>query len=88
MAPPTDDHACGWREFAIELQNKLDHVTTEMAALKRQLLGPKSEKMPPLEREVRRGKKADPAETQRKRRERALAKEKLVATREELARTG
>jgi transposase len=84
LAPPPDDHECGWRDVAKELQSKLDLVAAEMAALKRQVLGPKSEKMPPLEREVRRGKKADPVETQRKRRERALAKEKLVATREVL----
>ncbi len=34
--------------------------------------------MPPMDREVQRGKKADPAETRRKRKEKALAKEKLV----------
>jgi transposase len=84
LAPPPDDHPCGWREHARTLQDQLDGVRAELSALKRQLLGPKSEKMPPLEREVRRGKKADPAETQRKRRERALAKDQLVATREDL----
>ena len=78
MAPPGDDHECGWRTYASELRDKLDHVTAEIAALKRQVHGRKTEKMPPMEREVRRGKKADPAETLRLRRERAIAKEKLV----------
>jgi transposase len=55
----------------------LEQVKAELATLKRQLLGRKSEKMLPMEREVRRGRKADPVETQRKRREAALAKEKL-----------
>lgn len=75
--PPDDDHACNWRGYALALQSDLEQVKAELATLKRQLLGRKSEKMPPMEREVRRDRKADPVETQRKRREAALAKEKL-----------
>lgn len=82
MAPPGDDeHACGWRDYALGLRSELEQVKAEIDALKRRVLGPKSEKMPPVEREVRRGQKADPAESLRKRRERALAKEKLVTER-------
>jgi transposase len=80
LAPPRDldDHQCGWRTYAAELRGDLETVKTELAALKRHLYGRKSERMPPMEREVRRGQKADPAETRRKRKETALAKEKLV----------
>jgi transposase len=82
LAPPSDDHECGWRGYAQQLQSDLDQIKAEIAELKRQKFGRKSEKaakMPPIEHEVRRGKKADPEETLRKRRERALAKEKLVS---------
>ncbi|MGZ6674026.1 MAG: IS66 family transposase [Solirubrobacteraceae bacterium] len=82
MAPPSDDdHACGWRDEALELRARVERLSAEFEALKRQVHGRKSEKMPPLDREVRRGKEADPAEAQRKRRERAIAKEKLVTER-------
>ena len=82
MAPPSDDHECGWRGYAQHLQNDLDQLKAEVAELRRQKFGRTSEKaakMPPIEREVRRGKKADPEEGLQKRRERALLKEKLVA---------
>ena len=84
MAPPSDDHACDWRGYALQLQSDLDQVKAEIAELKRAKFGRTSEKMPPMEREVRRGKKADPVETQRKRRERAIAKEKLITERVDL----
>lgn len=82
MAPPSDDHECGWRGYAQQLQSDLDQIKAEVAELKRQKFGRRSEKapkMPPMDREVRGGTKVDPAEALRKRRERALAKEKLVA---------
>ena len=78
MAPPDEDHDCGWKQYAAHLQTKVDKLEADLEELKRHLLGPKSEKMPPIDREVRRGKKADPAETRRKRKERAIAKTKLV----------
>ena len=82
MAPPSDDHECGWRGYAQQLQSDLDLIKAEVAELKRQKFGRRSEKapkMPSMEREVRGGTKADPAEAVRKRHERALAKEKLVS---------
>lgn len=79
--PPDDDHRCGWRDEALELRAKVDALAAQFEELRRRTLGPKSEKMPPLEREARRGQKADPAEALRKRRERALAKEQLVTER-------
>jgi transposase len=78
VAMPPDDHACFFREEAARLRADLERVQGELAAIKQRLFGKKSEKMPPMSREVRRGRNADPAETQRKRREAALAKEKLV----------
>ena len=78
MAPLDDEHQCGWRGFALEQKTELEQLRAELDALKRAVFGRKSEKMPPMEREVRRGKKADPAETRRLRKERAVAKEKLV----------
>lgn len=82
MAPPSDDHECGWRGYAQQLQSDLDLIKAEIAELKRQKFGRTSEKtpkMPPMKRVVRGGKKADPEEALRTRRERALAKEKLVS---------
>jgi transposase len=82
LAPPSDDHECGWRGYAQQLQSDLDLIKAEIAELRRQQFRPKSEKsakMPPIEREVRRGKKADAEEALRKRRERALLKDKLVS---------
>lgn len=83
LAPPKDDpHDCGWREYAQSLEKKLErvsHLEAELAELKRQLLGPKSEKLPPMDREVRRGGDEARAEGKRKRRERAIAKTSLVS---------
>ncbi len=69
MAPPSD-HDCAWKEHAAELQKKLDAVLEaqkrqqeELDALKRQAFGKKSEKMPPMDREVRRDQ---PAPTERR----------------------
>lgn len=52
MAPPPDDHDCGWKKHAEGLSAKLDAVMSELQALKRQVHGKKSErrkssKMPP-----------------------------------------
>lgn len=79
MAPPDDDHECGWRGYALHLKADLEQVKAELAELKRRVYGRKSEKMPAMGREVRRGRQRDPAEALRKRRENALAKEKLVS---------
>jgi transposase len=79
LAPPDDnDHDCGWRGYALHLKTDLEQVKAELEGLKRRVYGRKSEKMPPMGREVRRGRKGDRSESLRKRRENALAKEKLV----------
>ncbi len=49
-----------------------------MAALTRRVLGPKSEKMPPIEKELRDGKPADRELAKKKRRERRAARAKLT----------
>ena len=68
MGAPPDDHHCEWREEAIALrvtvgelrtqvavlEGKLSAVLVAMEALERRVLGPKSEKMPPAESEIRR----------------------------------
>jgi hypothetical protein len=76
--PPPDDHECGWKLRAVglelrasELETKLEAVMGEMDALKRQIFGKKSEKMPPMDREVRKQRPADPEATQARRRKNA-----------------
>jgi len=78
MAPPADDHDCGWKTRATELEAKLqdtsaklEEVAARMAAMERRLLGPKSEKMPAIDREVRKKRPVDPAVTQATRRKNA-----------------
>jgi transposase len=78
MAPPADDHDCGWKTRATDLEAKLeetsaklDEVVAKMAAMERRILGPKSEKLPAIEREVRKQRPVDPAATQATRRKNA-----------------
>lgn len=74
MTPPPDDHECGWKAFAGELQAKLVEMEAKLAAMERRFLGPKSEKLPrtqPVEREVAKKRPPDPAATQAKRRKNA-----------------
>jgi transposase len=85
------DHHCPWREayetlapVVIALEEKLtvlDELQAEVAALRRQVFGRKSEKMPPVERELRRGTAVDPEATRRRRREAAEARERLLTER-------
>lgn len=79
------EHDCEWKERHealtaqhVELATKhqalaenLSSLRHEFEKMKRQLLGPKSEKMPRVSDELRNSEKADPAETKRKRRERS-----------------
>jgi transposase len=65
--PPPDDHECGWKDFAKVLAEKMTELETKMAAMERRILGPKSEKLPPMDREVRKKRPIDPAATQAKR---------------------
>ena len=54
MAPPPEDHDCGWRVYALSVEAKNAEMTAKMAevkakmeALERRLFGKRSEKMPP-----------------------------------------
>jgi hypothetical protein len=69
------DHFCPWREEAEELRTKLGAVEDRLAALERHLFGKKSEKMPPLARQV--AKKPTREETTKKRAANAAAKGKV-----------
>ena len=71
MGPPPDDHNCGWKTRAADLEAKLEDVVAKMAAMERRILGPKSEKLPPIDREVRKERPTDPAATQATRRKNA-----------------
>ena len=77
------DHQCPWRDEAEELRGELDTVRGDVAQLRAQLdtlqravFGKKSEKMPPMDREVAR--KPSREETRKKRAARADLKAKLV----------
>ena len=48
-----------------------EEVVAKMAAMERRILGPKSEKLPPMDREVRKERPTDPAATQAARRKNA-----------------
>jgi hypothetical protein len=78
LPTPDPDHHCDWRDEAIEAIAERDRLRAENEALKRQLQGHKSEKMPPMDREVRRDADDTAAEARRKRKERAVAKTRLV----------
>lgn len=74
MAPLPDDHECGWKSRANELEQRLAETEAKLAALERRLLGPKSEKLPkvpPMDREVAKTRPRDPAATQAARRKNA-----------------
>lgn len=83
MAPLPDDHECGWKGRANELEQRLAETEAKMAALERRLLGPKSEKLPkvpPMDREVAKKRPPDPAATQAKRRKNAELRATRVVT--------
>jgi transposase len=83
MALPDDaEHDCGWRRKAVELEAKLEDVIGQLEAIKRQVLGKKSDKMPPMNREVRKKRPADPAEAQAERRKNAELRAARVETKD------
>ena len=89
---PETTHQCEWREKAEALEGEvsglkgqltqqseaLARMQHELAALTRRVLGPKSEKMPPISKELAAGAKVDPASTKKKRAELRAARAKLV----------
>jgi transposase len=78
-----DDSTCPWKEKAIELEEKLVDLIAQVEALKRQVFGKKSEKMPPMNREVVKQRPVDPAATQALRRKHAELRAIRVETKEE-----
>ena len=75
-----DDHDCAWKGHAEQLSSEVERLKEEMAALKRHIYGKKSEKMPPMDREVKRGRKPDRDATQRARRKNAELKAENIRT--------
>jgi transposase len=87
MAAPVDDHECGWKVWATDLEAKLeassaklDEMAAKMAAMERRILGPKSEKLPPIQKEVRKERPADPAAARATRRKNAELRATRVVT--------
>jgi transposase len=81
MAPGSEtgstEHQCEWREKAEALAKELSSLRAEHSKLMRQVLGPKSEKMPGIEKELRKGKVVDLEAALRTRRQRHKAKAEL-----------
>jgi transposase len=46
LAPPDDDHDCGWKAYAAAQEQKLAELTEKLAALERRLFEKKSERRP------------------------------------------
>lgn len=84
---PVDEHECAWKEHALDLQKQLDDVAEkqrlqqeQLEALKQKIFGKSSEKMPPMEREARRGEAPDPEKSQVKRRANAALRAAKIKT--------
>jgi len=71
------EHQCEWRDKATALEQKLASLAHEFETLRRQVLGPKSEKMPAIKDELRDGKPVDREAAQAARREGRKAKAAL-----------
>lgn len=79
------EHSCEWRTKAVELKEKLSAAEQQLAdlnakleALQKKVFGKSSEKMPPMDREVRRGTPPDPAARAAARRKNAQARAEQV----------
>ncbi|WP_237078900.1 IS66 family transposase [Myxococcus xanthus] len=75
------EHHCPWREEAEELRERLTSLEARVEKLTRSVFGKKSEKLPPVEEELRRNAPADTeqaaAAALKRRRERAEVKKAL-----------
>jgi transposase len=79
LAPPDDPtHDCGWKEYAQFLEKKSAELERRLEALERH----RSEKLPPLDREFRRGRSGDRSSEQAKRKLNAEIKTGLSTERE------
>jgi transposase len=84
---PSDEHDCAWKAHALELKKQLDDVAEkqrlqqeQLEALQKKLFGKSTEKMPPMEREVRRGETPDPEKSLLKRRANAQLRAAKIKT--------
>lgn len=85
VRPQSKEHDCEWREKATALEGEVSGLKDSLAqlqhqleALTRRVLGPKSEKMPPVEKELGQSQPIEPALTKAKRQERRAARAKLT----------
>jgi len=75
------EHHCEWREKTEALAKECEALRVELAKLKRQVLGPKSEKMPGIDQQLKRGKPTDVEAARRTRRQRRKARTQLKQVR-------
>ncbi len=88
MVEPKDKHQCEWRDQYGALEERHEALVSDFSSLKhefemmkRHLLGPKSEKMPSVASELKKGKPVDKDKTTRKRRECAQARKQALTRR-------
>ena len=72
-----DDHRCRWRDEAEALRAEIEELRQKFASLERRLLGPKTEKMPPMPGEVRKERPASANDAKQVRAENARARKNL-----------
>ena len=75
-----EDHDCAWKAHAQDLSAQLEKLQAEMAAMKRHVYGKRSEKMPPMAREVKRDQSTDADAVQATRSKNAELKSKQLKT--------
>ena len=80
LTPPADDHECGWKRIALELAERICDLDARLTAMQRQVFGKKSEKMPPMDREVRKQRPVDKAAVLERRRRNAELRASAVRT--------
>lgn len=86
MVPPSD-HDCAWKHQSEQLRRELADLgdkykaqQEQLEALQRKVFGNKSEKMPPMDREVRRERPPDDSQRQQTRRANAELRAKKLDT--------
>lgn len=75
------DHHCAWREEAEELRERLTVVEAQLEKLQRHVFGQRSEKMPPIGEELRRGEPKNRERTKARRQQNARVKRALPVRR-------
>lgn len=88
MATLPEDHECPWKDEALSLRQRLSeveqaqaHLVAELAELKRMMFGRRSEKVIPIERELKKSAKKDPAATKKKRKAKREKRKKALPER-------